>query len=76
MSRASRSRLQNGPVEAFNQEAQEALGTSRNLGRTLPVTVHLPKKTLTPGALEPRSPNQKRQGKLPEIDDIDSELCA
>ena len=76
MSRASRSRLQSRRVEALSREPQEGPETLPSLGRTLPVTVRLPKKTLTPGALEPRAPGHGRRGKQPVIEDIDNELCA
>jgi len=75
MSRASRNKLEQATLaEVFNKEPQEP-GMSSRLGRTLPVTVRLPKNAVTPGALErtrqgPASPDKQRN------DDIDNELCA
>jgi hypothetical protein len=44
---------QNELAEALRRQAPDAQEISRSLGRTLPVTLHLPKKSLTRGALQP-----------------------
>jgi hypothetical protein len=61
MSRANRNRLaqERSLAEAFKHEPQDP-EMSRRFGRTLPVTVRLPKKTVTPGALERTREGQDR----------------
>lgn len=56
-------------AEALRRQARGAKEMSRSLGQTLTVTLHLPKKTLTPGALQQaKTPNRRRKEESGVVD--------
>jgi hypothetical protein len=62
--------------EVLRRQVRGARETSRSLGQTLVVTLRLPKKTLTPGTLQPKKISNRRgsQSAFPD-DAVKNEDC-